>query len=345
MEFRPASALRGWPHVVADGPPAPGCVLVLSHWPNSGTPWPLKADLSTEIVFAYLDAPSFHVDVPWATNDHLDVDGFVAVFALTQPDAARQRREVLVDVAAAGDFATCSSQRAANIAFAIGALRDPTASTFPKHSFVGHPAVVAAAHYQLLLPGFADLVDNIDAYEALWRDERETLDAAERAIDSGRIRIEEHADADLAVVWLPSDWRGGGVQRGVLQRDTPVHPMAIHRRTDCWRVAYVDPTRRDYRLVYRFESWVQLTSRRAGRADLRPIATELTQADPAGEWIANGRKTFIAWLHRRANDASGVAPDEFVSIVANGLRDAPLSWSPYDPEPGAAPSVRRGPRY
>jgi peptidylprolyl isomerase len=343
MEFRPWAECRGRPHVLADGTPTDGTVLVLSHWPHSGTPWPLKADLSTEIAFRYLDAPEHHVDVPWVTNDHLDVDGFVAVHALARPEEALARRELLVEVAAAGDFADRCSDRAADIAFAIGAQRDPAASTLPRRSFAGSPAEVAAAHYELLLDGFADLADRIGDFEHLWGPERRTLDEAERALDAGAVRIEDVPEADLAVVWLPDGWPGGGVQRGVLQRDTPVHPMAIHRRTPRWRVAYVDRARRDYRLVSRFESWVQLTSAKAGRADLRPLASDLTALDPSpGDWIANGRKTFLAWLRRRDGSPSGLDAEAFVARCVEHLRSAPISWSPYDPE-GPPPAAGRRP--
>jgi len=332
MEYRPVGELQGEPHVVADGEPSAGSALVLSHWPNSGTPWPLKADLSAEIAFAYLDDPSTHVDAPWVTNDHLDVDGFVSVFVLSHPEAALARRDLLVEVAAAGDFAARCSDRAADIAFAIGAQRDPATSTLPRSSFAGRSADVVAAHYRALLPMMVDLADDPARFEPLWRDERSTLDEADRAFDQGRLRLEDLPEADLAVVWLPPDWPGGGIQRGVLQRGTPVHPMAVHRRTDRWRIAYVDPHRRDYRLVSRFESWVQLTSRRAGRADLRPLASSLNAADPAGgDWIVNGRRTFIVWLRRRSGGPSGLAADRFVELVRDHLVDAPLVWDPYDP--------------
>jgi hypothetical protein len=331
VEFRRASEVAEEPHVMADGPPLPGSKLVLSHWPDSGTPWPLKADLSAEIAFNYLDAPEWHVDVPWVTNDHLDVDGFVTVFALCHPAAALERRTTLIEVAAAGDFACRCSNRAANVAFAIGAMRDPAVSALPVESFRGSASDVAAAHYELLLPRFVDLVDRIDDHEELWRDERETLDRADRAFDSGELRIDDVPTADLAIVWIPHGW-DPGTQRGVLQRHTPVHPMAVHRRTDRWRVAYVNPTDHMFRLGYRFESWVQLTTARAGRADLRPLATALTAADPApGDWIANGRKTFLAWLRRRDDGPSGLDADSFLQIVTNVLSATEISWRPYDP--------------
>ena len=89
----------GVPSVVADGSPAPGTVLCLSHWPGIGAPARFAADLSAEMAFAYLDAFDLHPGASVVSNNHFDQDGLVSVFALTQPDEARSRRRLLVEVA------------------------------------------------------------------------------------------------------------------------------------------------------------------------------------------------------------------------------------------------------
>ena len=91
MEYREYAELTGRPHVVVDGSAQAGTELVLSHWPGAATPDILRADLSAEIAFNYLDHPELHVDAPYVTNNHFDQDGLVAVFALTQPEAAQAR--------------------------------------------------------------------------------------------------------------------------------------------------------------------------------------------------------------------------------------------------------------
>jgi hypothetical protein len=42
-------------NIVVEGATNDNCKLILSHWPKSGTSWPLKADTSAYIVFNYLD--------------------------------------------------------------------------------------------------------------------------------------------------------------------------------------------------------------------------------------------------------------------------------------------------
>ena len=62
--YRAYGELRDVPHVVVDGSAQPGTVLVLSHWPGMPTPDALRADLSAEIAFNYLDHPELHGSTP-----------------------------------------------------------------------------------------------------------------------------------------------------------------------------------------------------------------------------------------------------------------------------------------
>ena len=85
------------PNIVVDGANNDNAVLTLSHWPKSGTPWPLKADTSVGIVFNYLDDPRWHRDVEVVTNDHFDEDGLIGLFCLLEPAFADRHRALGVE--------------------------------------------------------------------------------------------------------------------------------------------------------------------------------------------------------------------------------------------------------
>jgi hypothetical protein len=85
------------PNIVVDGASNEGSVLTLSHWPKSGTPWPLKADTSAGIVFNYLDDPAWHRAAPAVTNNHFDEDGLVGLYCLIEPEHALERRALLIE--------------------------------------------------------------------------------------------------------------------------------------------------------------------------------------------------------------------------------------------------------
>src|SRR3954468_1060701 len=107
------------PNVVVDGAATPSTVLTLSHWPGAPTPEVLKADLSAEIAFRYLDHPELHVGADVVSNNHFDEDGLMSLYALIDPEGAMARRSLVEDVARAGDFGTFESRDAARVSFAI----------------------------------------------------------------------------------------------------------------------------------------------------------------------------------------------------------------------------------
>src|SRR5262245_42616450 len=122
MQFLPYARCRSVPHVIVDGAATDNTMLTLSHWPRSSTPLGLRGDTSTAIVFNYLDRPDFHVAAEAVSNNHFDEDGLVGILALLQPALAQQHRDLLIDVAGAGDFGIYSRRQAARIAFTIAAF-------------------------------------------------------------------------------------------------------------------------------------------------------------------------------------------------------------------------------
>ena len=58
------------------------------------------------MAFAYVEAGGGrHGAATVVSNNHFDQDGLVGVFALSFPEEAEARRDLLVEVARAGDFA------------------------------------------------------------------------------------------------------------------------------------------------------------------------------------------------------------------------------------------------
>ena len=106
---------------------------------------------STAIVFNYLDRPDLHVPADVVSNNHFDEDGLVGIYALLEPEAAASRRDLLIDVAQAGDFGVFRSRRAARIAFAISAHADPATSPFPRPLFDRPAPQVEEGLYRALL--------------------------------------------------------------------------------------------------------------------------------------------------------------------------------------------------
>ena len=315
------------PNIVVDGAANNATVLTLSHWPNSGTPWPLKADSSVAIVFNYLDSPAWQRDVASVTNNHFDVDGLVSLYCLIEPEHALARRALLIDVSMAGDFEIFRSRDAARITFAIGRLTDRALSPWGAAAFPQDYDAYCAFAYARLLPQLGDLVDDVAGHRALWADEDALLDASEQAFASREVTIEERPDIDLAIVRVPADWPDRPGNRFAHQLGVPIHRMAVHNRTTCNRIATLCGERID--LTYRYESWVQMMSRRPPpRIDLTALAARLSDLDRT-PWRFDGVGGITPAL-RPEGGRSKLDHDRFLDALAAALRDGAPAWDPYD---------------
>ncbi len=315
MRYLPYADASSEANVIVDGTANERTLITLSHWRQSGTPAELMADTSTAIVFNYLDRPDLHVPADVASNNHFDEDGLVGIYALLEPDAAASRRDLLIDVAEAGDFGVYRSRRAARIAFALSAHVDPATSPLPRALFDRPAPQVEEGLYRGLLDVLPRLLADVDDYRSLWALEDATLTHTEQLFDDGRITLEEQAELDLAVVRGPEsgEW----------------HPMAVHSRTAATRLLLVHGPRVEFR--YRYESWVQMASRRpALRVDLTALAAELTRADSAdGRWCFEGVEHISPRVYRKGG-ASTLAPEDIRRRLEAALRAGAPAWNPYE---------------
>jgi len=322
-------------NIIVDGAPLDSTVLTLSHWPNNRTDSSLRRDTSTATVFAYLDAPELHQDVPIVSNHHFDEDGLFSMFGVVDPAAALEHRDVLTGAALAGDFGVYDDPRAVRLCFMIESFCDPAVSPLPAATFDGCERRRVAALYRAMLPQVPALARDIDASESLWRSQYEHLEDSVKLIDSGAVTIEEQTDVDLAVVEIPADLPLRTVRRYLEAEQAAVHPFAIHNQTTCNRILRMIGRR--YELQYRYESWVQFASRRPLlRVALDDLVTDLNGIEQAaGEWRCDAVKEVAPRLYLEGVDRSSLAPEQFVDRVRQHLMTAPVAWDPYDWDPAA----------
>lgn len=327
LEYVPYGELGGRPNVIVDGSAAPGTVLCLSHWPGTPTPTDLQADLSAEMVFRYLRTFDRHGDARLVSNNHADQDGLVSVFALVDPTTALAHEALLIDVAAAGDFGTYRHRDAARASMAIAAYADPARS--PLAAALRRADDPTGLLYTELLPRLVEMATDPERYEALWAEEDAALTASEEQVATDVV-IDEVPDLDLAVVTVPEDAPAGGGHRFGGDWAAGLHPMAVHNATD--RLALLTIRGRRYEVLYRYETWVQLRSRRPRpRRDLAPLAAALTEREEAGaEWVADSPGSLTAGLRLVDADAeSSLDPSTFRALVEDHLRTAPPAWDAY----------------
>lgn len=327
MRYVPYHRLDGRPNLILDGSPTDGTTRCVTHWPGYPPPAEIAADLSAQMAFRLLEHPDL---VPAGTdlvsNNHFDQDGLVSILALTDPDAVSPRRRLLEDVACAGDFGRSHTREAACISMALAAMamgRDPDLSPLPD-AYDDASALLYDEALRRLVPW----CDDPDRARPLWADEDDTLTASDIAFESGNVTLSEDVDLDLAVVTVgPEAPTSGGHRFGGNWLDG-LHPMAVNNRTE--RVVVATVHGRHYRVEHRYETWVQLVSRRPrARRDLQPLATRL-QDDERGDaiWRADPVGTLTPVLTSGDGDSS-IDADRFVTILSDHLRSAPAAWDPY----------------
>jgi hypothetical protein len=329
LRFRAFDACADVPNVVVDGAPGPATVLALTHWPGIPQPPGMGDDLSAQMAFRHLHRPVAHPPASFVTTNHFDQDGLVSVFALCDPGAALDHEELLVDLAAAGDFATYRDRRAARASMALWAYADLDRSPIAGQLAGPYPAK-AAALYEATLPLLLSLLTEPDRFRELWAEEDEHLAAGERAVADGRVTIAERPDVGLAVVTVPEDERGRWGHRFGHETFAGVHPMAVHNATD--RVRLLVGHGRRWRFVDRYETWVQYHSRpQPRRVDMAPLAEQLSALETGSvTWQAQPPSALVPVL---AHDGeSSLAPATIEAAVVEHLRTAASAWEPFSVE-------------
>jgi hypothetical protein len=327
LHFTPYDELEGCPNVIVDGSPTDGTLLCLTHWPGIAGPAEFHADLSAQMAFAYLGAYDRHDTATAVSNNHFDQDGLVSLYALTRPEEALARQELLVDIARAGDFATFHHRQAARISMALSAYA--TAERSPLADLASDYGAMTAQLYQELLGRLDDLCDHPDRYRPLWAEEDATLKVSEDALATGQVTLDEVDDIDLAVVTLPDvgEWAGG--HRFAGRWVSGLHPMALCNATDQFALLTIQAQR--YEFTYRYETWVQYRSRRPRpRRDLTALADRLNAEEPLpGHWVGEPASALTPTLALHGAPQSEIDPTRFRSLLEDHLRNGPPAWDPY----------------
>lgn len=328
MNFVPYEDLGDRPNIIADGAAQGATVLTLSHWPKSGTPAHLKRDTSAAIAFAYLDAAEPRVKADAVSNNHFDEDGLIAMFALTNPETALLHRDLLIDAASAGDFGVYTRPDAVRISFTIAALADPATSPLPRRVFeLEYPAQVAALYRELLglLP---EVLSHPERYEKYWIDQERHLLNSVQMIANGRVALESMPELDLAIVRIPDNRAESASEAGSM--DAACHPYALYTASPFYRMLLVRGSVCEFR--YRYESWVQLVSRRpAPRVDLGRLTAKLNAMERSGgHWIFEGLEQITPRLYLEGASQSTISPVQFRDKLISHLRREPPAWDPYD---------------
>ena len=312
MRYVPYHKLGKTPNVIVDGRSNETTVLALSHWRESGTPQQYRDDLSAQIVFRYLDDSEKNATTcEVVSNNHFDEDGLVGLFGILYPKLGHEYRDILIDVASAGDFGVFRDRDAARISFVLSAWSHPELSPLNQGVFARPYPEVTAILYEELLVRLPNIIEKINNLKRYWEDEDEFLEQTENALEQKTIIVEEFKDVDLAIVTVDEKMTEYSRDLCPSWVSSVLHPMALHNRTDCMKVLVIKNDR--YELYYRYETWVDYVSRPLSkRVDLSDLAKRLSTLEKGqAHWQYNGNDEIISRLKLVGASHSLIEPKSF----------------------------------
>ena len=329
MKFLPYTQLDNTPHILVDGTPHQDSTIVLSHWKNSGTDRQWIRDTSAEIVFDYLDHHAIPDHIEYVSNDHYDQDGLVAMFALTHPEIAQKHRELLIDVAEAGDFEKYKHRKAARIAMALINMTTADSGYFEKSVADLPYSEKVALFYRKGLALLPDMLENIDVFKSLWEEEDEFLSYSEDLVNSQRISVEEDIDIDndIAIITIPPELENEKYHKYTKEHFAAIHNIAIHNATQRARIFYIHGQKIQFK--YRYETWVQLKNNSHPlRVDLAPLAEKLSGIDEV-KWTYDGSDKLAPVLCTDKNQNTSLPAQKILALLAFELNSGGIDWNPY----------------
>jgi len=257
--------------------------LVLAHVYEEGVPQVLRANTSTASAFKWMSLPKadqeeFLPNPRYVTCNHWDIDGFIAVWSLLNPNIASQHQGELEATAMLGDFRefdpyTPNGIKALKICALLNRIESAT-FCLPFGDLMGATIEyeVAEQKFNYFLPRFAQWLERIDDYSILWQNEFNEVLSHFNAIEKGEVQIEELNDLGLSIITSPG----------------PLHYYAVFSKAKNGAVLTLLPNQHYVELEYKYETRVKRLDRETKeRIDLKKLAANLSllETSPGIKWV------------------------------------------------------------
>lgn len=267
--FLPFHQLHNREAIIVDGAHASG--LVLSHWKGQNTQEGIADDTSGAVVLNALRDPKYAagLQLPFVTATHFDIDGFVGVWALFEPELALQYEVVLKAVARIGDFReTDFSREEDDLALKLVCWIDAEERN---HFWVpfgeDHELKICAEKFEWFLPRFKDVLLHPDAYRAVWEADYLRTKNDYARIHGIETQVRRYDDLGLTVIRTPQ----------------PVSYYALFSVTHGSDIVLSIYDDNRYELEYKYTTWVDIVTRPTlPRLSMQPLCDELNAIETSG---------------------------------------------------------------
>ncbi len=276
-QFIPFSELKSKQAIVVDSTHPNG--LILSHWRGAPTPDAIRDDTSAAIVLNAIRTNLPGLELPYVTANHFDIDGFVGVWSLLNPELAMEHEELLRQMALIGDFRELDlnhplAGEALKLVCWINAReRELFYKPFAADEMEEKETVQCVKKFEYFLPRFKQILKDPDWERGAWEDEVGDVLLGYRTLYSPATKLTRHPKIGLIIVETPE----------------PVHYYALFSRTVGFDIVLSIYDDNRFELEYKYTTWVDISSRPTlPRLPLGPLANKLNQLETSGHtWTAD----------------------------------------------------------
>lgn len=278
--FIPFHQLRRQPAIVVDSTGL-GASLTLAHWRGAATPERLRDDTSAGSVLRALHHPDTSgLEAAAVTANHFDIDGFVGVWALLNPELALQHEPLLRLVATLGDFREIDWQHplADHALQAVCWLNAEEKARF--YEPFGAPArrrredEASVEKFTWFLPRFAAVLEQPETVRAVWEPEYTRVKRGVAVMQSSAATVRQYPEIGLTVVRTPEP--------------LPYYALFSSSIGTDMVLSLYDGNR--YEFEYKYTTWVDLESRPTlPRLPLDTLTSRLNELETTSRrWTFDG---------------------------------------------------------
>ncbi|RAU82667.1 hypothetical protein DP923_12045 [Pontibacter arcticus] len=247
--------------------------FMLSHWRGAPTPAAVRDDTSAAIVLNAIRLQLPELELPFVTANHFDIDGFIGVWSLLNPELALEHEEMLRQMALIGDFRELDlnhplAGEALKLVCWINAKeRELFYPPFGAETLPEAEVILCAQKFSYFLREFNNVLQDPDWERGAWEDEVASVLLGYRDMYKPETKLSRFPEIGLIVIETPH----------------PLHYYALFSRTQGFDMVLMCYDQNKYELEYKYTTWVDIATRPTlPRLPMAQLAARLNQLETSG---------------------------------------------------------------
>lgn len=310
--------------------------LVLSHWRGAPAPTEVRDDTSAAMVLHAMRLNLPGLELPYVTANHFDIDGFVGVWSLLNPELALENEELLRLMAHIGDFRELdlnhplAGEALKLVCWLNTRERDMFYAPFGAEESEEKEAKRCVDKFRYFLREFGRVLQDPDWEKPVWEEEVADVLLGYRDMYKPDTKLERFPDIGLIVI----------------NTQKPVHYYSLFSRTIGFDMVLSCYEGNRYELEYKYTTWIDFVSRPTlPRISLKPLAEQLNALETSGyTWTADNFTETGPLLRLEGKDlsrmerydhpttreiyASSIPADQMKQVVVDYFRERYAGMAP-----------------